>query len=50
MPFIEHIALLLLELRDPQRYESIYKAGFYVKEGARLCAVEEMEEQWVQLL
>lgn len=50
MPFIEHIALLLLELQDPQGYESIYKAGFYVKEGARLCAVEEMEEQCVQLL
>ena len=45
MPFIEHIALLLLELQDPQRYESIFKVGFYVREGVKLCAVEEIEEQ-----
>jgi len=45
MPFREHIALLLLELRDTQRYESIFKVGFYVREGVKPCVVEEMEEQ-----
>lgn len=37
MPFIECIALLLLELQDPLYYESLYKAGFYVRESTALC-------------
>lgn len=45
MPFIEHVASLLLELQDPQRYESIFRVGFYVRGRIKLCVAEEMEEQ-----
>lgn len=45
MPFIENVASPLLELQDPQNYNSFFfKAGFYVRGGAQLCAVEKVEE------
>lgn len=44
MPFIEHVVFLLLELQDPQQYESIFKIGFYIREGVKLGFIEEVEE------
>lgn len=46
MPFIEHSALLLLEIQDPQLFECIFEVGFCVREGVKLCIAKEMEEQW----
>lgn len=44
MPFIEHSALLLLEIQDPQQFECIFEVGFCVREGAKLCIAKETEE------
>lgn len=46
VPFIEHSALLLLEIQDPQQFECISEVGFCVREGVKLCIAKEMEEQW----